>query len=39
MSGHKTGSVYKGYAIEYRRRRRVTLDISETYRAKKVGAN
>jgi integrase len=39
MSGHKTESVYKRYAIGNRERRRVALAQIEDYRAKKFGDN
>jgi integrase len=39
VSGHKTESVYKRYAIENRERRRAALDTIDQYRAQKLGHN
>jgi integrase len=39
VSGHKTESVYKRYAIENRERRRAALDTIDEYRAQKLGHN
>jgi hypothetical protein len=39
VSGHKTESIYKRYAIENREARRAALAQIDEYRAKKFGDN